>query len=71
MENIDPPARKRNAGQFHKGPDPRRHRFTPEECSRGFWSALESIVTRYPEAIMRDGRHIACNFLSSRQRAQA
>lgn len=53
-------------GRFQKGPDPRRHTFTREECQRGFWSAIESIVSRNPEAIMRDGRHIACNFLQTR-----
>jgi hypothetical protein len=40
-----------------------RHVFTREECQRGFWNAITSIVTRYPDAIMPDGRHIACNFL--------
>jgi hypothetical protein len=66
------------SGRFKKG-DPRihrcskacthpRHRFTSEECSRGFWAAIESIVSRHPNAIMADGRHIACNFLKSRKR---
>jgi hypothetical protein len=32
--------RRPNAGQFKPGPDPRRHKFTPEECSRGFWTAI-------------------------------
>ena len=27
--------RKKNPGRFQKGPDPRRHQFTPEERSRG------------------------------------
>jgi hypothetical protein len=53
-------------GRFKKGHDPRRHKFTSEECSRGFWAAIESIIARYPNAVMRDGRHIACNFLRSR-----
>jgi hypothetical protein len=43
-----------------------RHVFTKEECSRGFWAAVESIITRYPDAIMSDGRHMVCNFLRSR-----
>jgi hypothetical protein len=29
-----------NAGHFRKGEDPRRHKFTPAECSRGFWTAI-------------------------------
>lgn len=52
-----------NRGRFRKGPDPRRHRFTVEECQRGFWSAVFSIVARYPDAIGADGRHMACDFL--------
>lgn len=53
-------------GRFKKGFDPRRHTFTREECSRGFWAAIESIITRHPNAIAPDGRHIACFFLHSR-----
>lgn len=53
-------------GRFKKGFDPRRHRFTRSECQAGFQAAIESIIVRYPHAIMRDGRHIACNFLRSR-----
>ena len=57
----------KNKGQFRKGPDPRRHRFTREECSRGgqigFWAMIESIIIRHPGAIMSDGRHMACNAL--------
>lgn len=61
------------AYDFHDAPQPQsivvpfkpkgRHKFTREECQRGFWAAIESIVTRYPDAVMPDGRHIACNFL--------
>ncbi len=44
------PTRKGNAGSFRKGADPRRHRFTAEECSRGgqigFWVALAVYVER-------------------------
>ena len=54
-----------NKGRFRKGADPRRHRFTREECSAGFWAAIESITTHYPKAVMMDGRHIVCNFLLS------
>lgn len=53
-------------GKFKKGYDPRRHKFTRDECSRGFWNAITSIITRHPNAIMPDGRHIACNFLRSK-----
>jgi hypothetical protein len=55
---------KTNRGWFKKGHDPRRHRFTREECIDGFWAAIESIVIRYPDAVMADGRHMACNFLT-------
>lgn len=56
------PAR-RNAGQFRTGHDPRRHKFTREECQRGFWAAIDSIIARYPDAVTTLGRHIACNAL--------
>ena len=49
---------------FQKGYDPRRHKFTREECSAGFWAAIEAVVTRYPDAINARG-HIALNFLPS------
>ena len=52
-----------NAGQFKPGHDPRRHRFTREECQRGFWNAVYSIITRYPEAVDSAGRHMASDFL--------
>jgi hypothetical protein len=54
-----------NRGRFKPGPDPRRHKFTKEECSDGFWAAIESVVIRYPDAVMPDGRHIVCNFLKA------
>jgi len=53
-----------NRGHFCKGHDPRRHRFTRDECVRGYWAALNSIIIRYPDAIGADGRHMAFNFLS-------
>lgn len=62
------PAPQENRGRFKPGFDSRRHRFTKEECSLGFWNAVESIVTRHPDAIMRDGRHMVANFLKSKQR---
>jgi hypothetical protein len=54
--------------RFRPGPDPRRHKFTREECSDGFWAAVESITTRFPVAVMSDGRHIVVNFLKIRRR---
>ena len=57
--------RRKNRGQFRRGPDPRRHRFTVEECQRGFWAAITSIVLRYPDAVDSAGRHMACDFLKA------
>lgn len=54
-----------NKGRFKPGPDPRRHKFTKEECSDGFWAAIESVASRYPNAVMSDGRHITVNFLKA------
>jgi len=65
MDNSTP---RPNAGHFAKGADPRRHKFTPADCSKGFWNAVESIVSRYPDAIMADGRHMVCNFLRREER---
>jgi hypothetical protein len=31
---------KQSGGRFLKGHDPRRHKFTAAECSRGFWTAI-------------------------------
>jgi len=56
-----------NSGQFRKGHDPRRHRFTREECQRGFWNAITSIVIRHPDAVDSAGRHMACKFLKKRR----
>jgi hypothetical protein len=63
------PAPQEHRGRFKPGHDPRRHKFTKEECSEGFWSAVESIVSRHPDAVMPDGRHIVVNFLKSKKRA--
>jgi hypothetical protein len=57
--------KKANPGWFKKGDDPRRHKFTPAECSEGFWAAIESVACRYPNAVMPDGRHITVNFLKA------
>jgi len=56
-----------NKGRFTKGHDPRRHKFTREECQTGFWAALESIITRHPDAVDAYGRHMACNFLRNKK----
>lgn len=61
---------KKNAGHFKKGADPRRHKFTREQCQAGFWAAIYSIITRYPEAIDASGRHMACDFLRNRKGAE-
>ena len=37
---------KESGGRFRKGHDPRRHAFTAEECSAGFWAGLASYVER-------------------------
>src|SRR5215207_11267784 len=41
---------KESGGRFRKGFDPRRHTFTAEECSEGFWSGLASYVEQGGEA---------------------
>jgi hypothetical protein len=35
--------RRRNAGSFGPGPDPRRHVFTRVECQRGYQAAMEGV----------------------------
>jgi hypothetical protein len=37
-------------GRFREGHDPRRHTFTAEECSAGFWAGLASYVEQGGEA---------------------
>jgi hypothetical protein len=53
----------KNKGHFKKGSDPRRHKFTRDECVRGFWNAIESVTTRRPEMVNKLGTHIARNLL--------
>jgi hypothetical protein len=43
-------------GRFKKGYDPRRHRFTPEECSRGFWTAIAVYGVGIGDKLHRAGR---------------
>jgi hypothetical protein len=38
-----------NAGHFRKGPDPRRHRFSHDECSRGGWVNSVKLLIRQCE----------------------
>lgn len=59
-----------NPGRFRKGHDPRRHKFTTEECQRGFWAAIESIVIRHPDKVDAYGRHMAVKFLKKRRKAK-
>lgn len=32
-----------NQGAFRRGPDPRRHAFTAEECRRGYRAAMKKL----------------------------
>ena len=50
MSTNTPEAPRANRGRFRKGHDPRRHKFTPAECSEGFWAGLASYVERGGEA---------------------
>jgi hypothetical protein len=59
-----------NRGHFRHGHDPRRRRFTSEECQRGFWSAIEAIIARHPEALDAYSRHMACELLKKRGKAR-
>jgi len=59
---------KQNRGQFKRGPDPRRHKFSRDECVAGFWRALESIIARHPDWLDSHGRHAACGFLKRKRK---
>ena len=48
MRETTTPKRRVRGRPFRKGYDPRRHTFTWEECSEGFFAALASIATRNP-----------------------
>ena len=50
------PKRHANRGSFRKGYDSRRHFFTPEECSRGFWSAIAVLGVGIGAKLNRAGR---------------
>ena len=45
-----------HAGRFKPGPDPRRHTFTLEECSRGFWTAISVYGVRIGAKLHASGR---------------
>lgn len=76
--SLPPPPPPSFKGRFVKGAnDPRRHvhsatcghklyQFSKADCSKGFWAAVESITTRHPHMILKDGRHAVVNFLRSR-----
>jgi len=65
VAQVQPPPAEQSEyrGRFKKGYDPRRHRFTQEECSAGFWAAIESVAARYPDAVDSAGRHMVCKLL--------
>ncbi len=54
--NQSTSARKPNSGQFKKGADPRRHQFTQEERSRGFWTAISKLGISAGEKLHAAGR---------------
>lgn len=60
---MNAPATSLRGRPFVKGFDPRRHKLTREECQKGFWAAIESIVARHPDAVNKLGVHIARNAL--------
>lgn len=41
-----------NKGSFVAGDDPRRHRFSAEECSRGGVKGFRSIMDNRPEVLL-------------------
>jgi|RhiMetdeSRZDD1v2_1073273.scaffolds.fasta_scaffold167102_5 hypothetical protein len=59
-----------NRGSFKPGFDPRRHRFSRDECVKGFWNAVYSIIQRHPDAIDSSGPHMACEFLKVASRSK-
>jgi hypothetical protein len=47
---MSKPTKPQRGRPFSKGYDPRRHTFTSEECSQGFYAALAAIAERNPQA---------------------
>src|SRR5215213_7614400 len=62
---------KESGGRFVKGFDPRRHTFTHEECSEGFWAGLASYVEQGGEARNFLGRKMTARGQSFRQTPKA
>ena len=55
--NTNAPSKRRaNRGSFRKGPDSRRHKFTPEECSAGFWTAISVLGLSIGKKLHASGR---------------
>ena len=45
-----------NKGSFKKGHDPRRHKLTKEECSKGFWNAIGVYGVSIGKKLHKKGR---------------
>ncbi len=58
MQNLSstPAPRKPRGKPFLKGHDDRRHKFTKEECSRGFWAAIAIMGISIGEKLHANGR---------------
>lgn len=48
--------RKTRGKPFQKGTDPRRHQFTQEERSRGFWTAIAKYGVSMGDKLHQAGR---------------
>jgi hypothetical protein len=59
------PMTKRRGRPFAKGYDSTRHVFSQSECQLGFQRAIESIVSRYPNAVDKNNVHMVTRFLPS------
>lgn len=47
----------KNRGQFRKGKDPRRHKFTTQECQRGYQNAMANMLDDHPDWVCQHGAH--------------
>jgi hypothetical protein len=56
MSSNPSTTRRANAGSFRKGADPRRHEFTQEERSRGFWTAIAVLGVSIGAKLHHTGR---------------
>lgn len=68
MIKLATPDYKINRGRFVKGFDPRRHKFTQDECVEGFWRAIESIVERFPDMVDSNNIHKVKYFLRRKKK---